>query len=210
VFHAALAGPHATGAVLNIGGVANLTWMSGPSHLVGFDTGPGNGMIDDWVKRRRGWSMDRDGALAASGRVNERALADLMSHPYFDAPPPKSLDRFDFSAAPVEALSDEDGAATLTAFTAAAVAHSLQLCPAMPSRLLVTGGGRHNQSLMEELRRRTGLDVQPVEAVGWQGDAIEAQGFAYMAVRCLKKLPITFPGTTGVREPLSGGRIVAP
>ena len=154
--------------------------------------------------------MDRNGAIAAAGRVNDAALAKLLDHPYFTAAVPKSLDRFAFSTAPVADLSAEDGAATLTAFTAATVALALRVCPAIPAKLLVTGGGRHNPTLMRELKARAGVEVAPVESVGWQGDALEAQGFAYMAVRCLKKLPITFPGTTGVRAPMTGGRVVAP
>ena len=209
IYHAALAGDRPT-AVLNIGGVANLTWVDrGAGGLVGFDTGPGNGLIDDWVKARLGLPMDRDGAVAARGRVDEGIVAHLMTHPYFAAPAPKSLDRFAFSTAPLAHLSTEDGAATLAAFTAEAVARGLKLCAAA-QRLLVTGGGRRNPVLMAELKRRTGLDVAAVESVGWHGDVLEAEGFAYMAVRCLKKLPITFPGTTGVSRPLTGGRIAKP
>lgn len=211
VYHAALVGAGARAAVLNLGGVGNLTWVDRASgNLIGFDTGPGNGLIDDWVLAKRGVSMDKDGAIAAAGRVNDAALAKLLDHPYFTAPVPKSLDRFAFSTAPVAALSVEDGAATLVAFTAATAALALRVCPALPEKLLVTGGGRHNPTLMRELKARSGIDVAPVESVGWQGDALEAQGFAYMAVRCLKKLPITFPGTTGVSAPMTGGRVVAP
>lgn len=209
VYHAALAGDLPT-AVLNIGGVANVTWIDRKTGaLIGFDTGPGNGLIDDWVKARLGLPMDRDGAIAAGGRVDEGILAQLMAHLYFSAPAPKSLDRFAFSTAPLAHLSTEDGAATLAAFTAESVARGLKLCGAA-RRLLVTGGGRRNPVIMQELKRRTGIDVAPVEAVGWHGDVLEAEGFAYMAVRCLKKLPISFPGTTGVRQPLTGGRIAQP
>jgi anhydro-N-acetylmuramic acid kinase len=215
-YHAALAGSETEGlAILNIGGVANVTCIgvangSDIPDLLGFDTGPGNGLIDDWVGKRLGLSMDKDGAVAAAGNVNEAVLAKLMDHPYFAAKPPKSLDRFAFDVSPVAGLSTEDGAATLTAFTAEAVARSLGHCPTCPARLLVAGGGRHNPTLMNELRKRTGVDVASVETIGWQGDAIEAQGFAYLAVRSLRGLPITFPGTTGVASPLKGGRIAAP
>jgi anhydro-N-acetylmuramic acid kinase len=214
-YHAALTGSAACGqAVLNIGGVANVTWVGTASadapDLLGFDTGPGNGLIDDWVRTRLGLSMDKDGAVAAAGQVDEQALARLMDHPYFSAKPPKSLDRFAFTLVPVEHLSTADGAATLTAFTAASVASGLRHCPRAPQRLLVTGGGRHNPTLMDALRHHTGLKVEAVEAVGWQGDALEAQGFAYLAVRCLRGLPITFPGTTGVTKPLHGGLIAMP
>lgn len=215
-YHAALAGSDTVGlAILNVGGVANVTCIGVAKDndipdLLGFDTGPGNGLIDDWVGKRLGLAMDKNGELAAAGRVDEAALAKLMDHPYFAAKPPKSLDRFAFDVSPIDDLSTEDGAATLTAFTAEAAARSLKMCPASPGRLLVTGGGRHNPTLMKELQKRTGIAVASVDTLGWQGDAIEAQGFAYLAVRSLRGLPITFPGTTGVASPLKGGRIAAP
>jgi anhydro-N-acetylmuramic acid kinase len=210
VYHAALAGEGRT-AVLNLGGVGNVTWIDrAAERFIGFDIGPGNGLIDDWVKARLGLPMDRDGAVAAKGKADATLLAQLMAHPYFAAPAPKSLDRFDFSAAPLAHLSTEDGAATLTAFTAESVACGLALCPSQPDRLLVTGGGRHNPTLMAEIARRAGVPTVPVETVGWQGDVLEAQGFGYMAVRRLRDLPITFPGTTGVRQPLCGGRVANP
>ncbi len=214
-YHAALsAAESGHQAVLNIGGVANVTCVGTPSadapDLLGFDTGPGNGLIDDWVGARLGLAMDKDGAVAAAGQVDEKALARLMDHPYFAARPPKSLDRFAFTLDPVKHLSTEDGAATLTHFTAASVAAGLCHCPHAPQRLLVTGGGRRNPTLMQALRHHTGVTVEAVETVGWQGDALEAQGFAYLAVRCLRGLPITFPGTTGVATPLHGGRIATP
>jgi anhydro-N-acetylmuramic acid kinase len=200
-------------AVANIGGVANLTWIparNSAGELLGFDTGPGNGMIDDWVRARLGLAMDRDGAVAKSGAVDEAALTKLLAHPYFDAPAPKSLDRFAFDVGVLQGASTADGAATLTAFTAATIARGLALCPELPARLLVTGGGRHNTVLMAALRERSHLPVDAVETVGWQGDVLEAQAFGYLAVRCLKQLPITFPGTTGVARPLTGGRIAHP
>jgi len=215
-YHAALsAAESGNQAVLNIGGVANVTWVgaeaSAEAHdLLGFDTGPGNGLIDDWVALRLGLSMDTDGAVAAAGKVDAQALARLMDHPYFAAKPPKSLDRFAFTSEPVKHLSTPDGAATLTHFTAASVAAGLRHCPRAPQRLLVTGGGRRNPALMDALRHHTGVKVEAVETVGWQGDALEAQGFAYLAARCLRGLSITFPGTTGVTKPLHGGRIATP
>ena len=215
-YHAALTGSRADGAVvLNIGGVANITWIgpsddSDSSNFLGFDTGPGNGLINDWVGQRLGLAMDRDGVIAAKGRVDEDVLRALMGHPYFAEKPPKSLDRLAFDLAHLAHLSTEDGAATLAAFTAAAVAHGLVHCPSRPARLLVTGGGRHNPVLMSALKRFTGLPPAPVEDVGWEGDVLEAQGFAYLAVRSLRGLPITFPGTTGVAAPLKGGRLAKP
>jgi anhydro-N-acetylmuramic acid kinase len=130
----------------------------------------------------------------------------LLDHPYFDAPPPKSLDRHDFSLAGLRGLPAADGAATLAAFTAGAVGRAVEHLPAPPARWLVCGGGRHNPTVMAALRRRLGR-VDPVESVGWRGDSLEAEAFAYLAVRSLDGLPLSFPGTTGVPAPTAGGRL---
>jgi anhydro-N-acetylmuramic acid kinase len=191
-------------AVLNIGGVSNITHI-GEGALLAFDTGPGNGPLDDWAMRHLGKPMDAGGALARTGAVNAAVLAQLLAQPYFNKRPPKSLDRLDFDLSPVESLSAAEGAATLVAFTAAAIAAGLHHLPEVPARWLVTGGGRHNPVLMEALRQRLGVPVEPVEAVGWRGDMLEAEAFAYLAVRNLKGLPLTEPGTTGVPKPLTGG-----
>jgi anhydro-N-acetylmuramic acid kinase len=207
LYHAALAAalPKPL-AVLNLGGVGNLTWI-GPDadRMLAFDTGPGNALIDDWAARHSGRPVDLDGALARAGRVAEDALAELLDHPYFALPPPKSLDRGAFDPAPVAGLSAADGAATLTAFTAAAVARACDHLPAAPERWLVTGGGRHNPALMAALAARLAAPVAAVEAVGWDGDALEAQAFAYLALRALDGLPLSLPGTTGVARPVTGG-----
>lgn len=212
VYHAALARRHALpAAILNVGGVANITFIgTHPDALAGFDTGPGNGLIDDWVGERLGLTMDQDGAVAAKGCVHGEIIARMMRHPFFDRRPPKSLDRFSFSASDLSHLGAEDGAATLTAFTAASVARALAHCPQRPQKLFVTGGGRHNPTLMAFLAEQTGLAVSSVDELGWNGDALEAQAFGYLAVRCLRGLPLSFPGTTGVATPTRGGRIVAP
>ena len=207
LYHAALAtGLERPLAVLNLGGVGNVTWLGeGPQEIVAFDTGPGNALLDDWAARHTGEAVDRDGALAAAGRVDEAALAALMADDYFVVPPPKSLDREDFDPTPVARLSAADGAATLTAFTAASVAAALPHLAAAPRRWLVTGGGRRNPSLMARLHEALGAPVEPVEAVGWNGDALEAQAFAYLAVRSLLGLPLSLPTTTGVPRPITGG-----
>ena len=154
--------------------------------------------------------MDAGGAVAARGRVHEDIVNAMLAAPFFARKPPKSLDRFDFSLKPVAGLSPEDGAATLTAFTAATVVRGLAHCPERPGRIFVAGGGRHNDTLMQMLAARSGAIVAPVDALGWQGDALEAQAFAYFAVRTLRGLPLTFPGTTGVNAPLSGGKLAKP
>ncbi|RMD63316.1 MAG: anhydro-N-acetylmuramic acid kinase [Alphaproteobacteria bacterium] len=214
LYHAALAADlDKPLAVLNLGGVGNVTWIGpgdGPGGDVGaallaFDTGPGNALIDDWTARHVAQPFDRDGALARAGRVDEKALAMLLDHPYFDRSPPKALDRDAFDMAPLHGLSAADGAATLTAFTAAAVAAAGAHFPSPPRRWLVTGGGRRNPALMAALAARLKAPVAPVEAVGWDGDALEAQAFAYLALRSLDGLALTLPGTTGVTRPICGG-----
>lgn len=216
VYHAALAAElDQPVAVLNVGGVANVTWIGarGPEDLLAFDTGPGNGPLDDWIARHTGQSHDTDGRLALAGRVDEARLIRLMDHPYFGRAAPKSLDRTDFDPhvdGIVDGLSVEDGAATLTAMTAAAVVQSESLLPRPPLRWLVTGGGRHNPALMDTLGRWLTAPVDPVEAVGWDGDALEAQAFAFMAARFRRLLPITYPGTTGAPWPLVGGKLYRP
>lgn len=206
LYHAALAGTlEKPIAVLNLGGVGNVTWI-GEDEILAFDTGPANALIDDWALRHTGEACDRDGALARSGRVDEAHLGRFLTHPFFSRTPPKSLDRDDFAGFVPQALGPADGAATLTAMTAASVARALEHLPRPPRRWLVTGGGRHNPVLMAELARRLGAPVEAVEQAGWNGDALEAQAFAYLAVRSLEGLPLSLPGTTGVSTPMTGGR----
>jgi anhydro-N-acetylmuramic acid kinase len=198
-------------AVLNIGGVANVTWIGEAAQaLLAFDTGPGNALIDDWTRRATGRPYDADGALARAGRVDEGALGALLEAPYFARRPPKSLDRNDFGLDPVARLTGADGAATLAAFSAGAVARAVGHMPAPPKRWIVTGGGRRNPTLMAALRDVLGTEVVAAEVVGWDGDALEAQAFAYLAVRSLKRLPLSFPGTTGVPAPQVGGVLHRP
>jgi anhydro-N-acetylmuramic acid kinase len=210
IYHQALLrriGAHGDVAVLNLGGVANITWWDGADTLIAFDAGPANAPINDFVKGIGLGEMDRDGTLALRGEVDEPRLAELLKHPYLRAPYPKSLDRFDFSAAMAEGLGPADGAATLTAFTAGAVGMALDLLPQRPKRLVVCGGGRHNPAIMAMLATRARVEAVPAEAVGWRGDAVEAECFAFLAVRVLRGLPISFPTTTGAPQPLQGGRI---
>ncbi len=212
-YHAALA--EASGlekplGVLNIGGVANLTLIGADGGLTAFDTGPGNGLIDAWMADQRGVAMDEGGAASATGRVLEAGLDELLAHPHFALEGPKSLDRWDFSLDPARNLTVEDGAATLAEFTARTVALGLEAVGDRPKRLIVCGGGRKNPDLMARIARACGVQVQPAEAVGWRGDLIEAEAFAYLAARTQKGLPISWPDTTGAPAPLTGGRIVQP
>ncbi|MDF1751052.1 MAG: anhydro-N-acetylmuramic acid kinase, partial [Alphaproteobacteria bacterium] len=177
-------------AILNLGGVGNITFLeSSEKDPVAFDTGPASALLDDWISQQGAGSMDQDGRISGSGAVNKDALDLLMANPYFDQPYPKSLDRNAFDPAPVAGLSLEDGAATLAAFTVESVARGIELLPVQPVRILVAGGGRHNPTFMTGMAKGLALSVEPVEAVGWNGDALEAQAFAYMAVRSSLGLP---------------------
>jgi len=197
-------------AVVNIGGVANVTYVGANGQLIAFDTGPGNAAIDDWASRHTGDAMDRDSKLARAGRVNAVVLGAMLAHEFFSRPPPKSLDRNDFTFDPVSALSAEDGAATLTAFTAAAIARAAEHFPQEPKRWIVCGGGRHNPFLMEQLRKRVSAPLQSADTLGWRGDSLEAEAFAYLALRSMKGLPLSLPTTTGVPRPMTGGRLHSP
>ena len=202
-------------AFLNLGGVANLTWLDpraeapeAPGALLAFDTGPASAPLDDLMAARLGRPFDEGGALAATGTVDERVI-EAMPPLAAEGERPRSLDRGDFAAlsAAVEGLSDARAAATLTAAAAEGVARGLALCPTRPRRLLVTGGGRRNGAMMAAVAERCGLRAEPVEALGLDGDMLEAQAFAFLAARVLRGLPTSFPGTTGVRRPVTGGRV---
>ena len=203
-------GHPAPAAVLNIGGVANITLVSPGGEIAAFDTGPGNGMIDLLFQSRGAGRYDQGGRAAAAGQADEAVLRTLLGHAYFAAPPPKSLDRHDFPLEALDGLSLEDAAATLTAFTAASAAKGLEHARETPSSLIVAGGGRHNPEIMRALRERTPVEVIAAEDAGWRVDAIEAEAFAYLAARTARGLPISFPRTTGVPRPMPGGRIARP
>ena len=193
--------------ILNWGGVGNVTYLGARGEIIAFDTGPANALIDDFVAERLGVGYDKGGALAAAGRADEALAARFMRDPYFDRPPPKSLDRNHFHglAGAVRALSDADGAATLAAFTVEATAAAARHFPVQASRWLVSGGGRRNPTMMRALAERLAARVEPIEAIGYDGDVVEAQGFAYLALRSREGLPISLPTTTGAPRPLTGG-----
>ncbi len=197
-------------AVLNIGGIANITWIGAGGELHAFDCGPGNMLLDEWALRHTGQPLDRDGALARAGRVDAKRLQAALDHPRLREPPPRSLDRLDFDLSPVEGLSPADGAATLVALTAACVQRAFAWLPAPPRQLFVTGGGRLNPALMQALRERLCAVVFPIEVLGLDGDALEAECMAYLAVRVRRRLPTSFPTTTGVPRPSCGGRFARP
>ncbi len=207
VYHRALAAKvrERPVAFVNIGGVANVTWIGRDGSLLAFDTGPGNALLDDWMLQHTGVARDEGGQLAATGTIHELSLAAYLAWPFFAVPPPKSLDRNAFPTDIVAGLSPADGAATLTAFTAESIALARAHFPEPPELWIVCGGGRRNGTLMAWIAQRTGAAVVPAEALGFDGDNMEAEAWAYLAVRSLERLPLTFPGTTGVAAALTGG-----
>ncbi|MGB5902940.1 MAG: anhydro-N-acetylmuramic acid kinase [Xanthobacteraceae bacterium] len=214
VYHRALAqsldreGPV---VLVNIGGVSNITYIDGTDVLIACDTGPGNALLDDFVLRTLGKPFDCEGRLAAQGTVDQTWLAASLSHPFFAKPPPKSLDRNDFATLRLESSDAADGAATLTAFTAASIAAIVPLLPKPPQSWIVVGGGARNLTLLRMLRERLApATVETGDQLGWSSDAIEAQAFGYLAARGLKGLPLSYPATTGVPMPMTGGLIAQP
>ena len=187
---ALLAGEEQPVAVLNIGGVSNITYIDDAVGFIGFDCGPGNALMDDFIKARTGAEYDSDGAAAKSGAVDQDILAAFLADPYFTQAPPKSLDRDHWSAVLVKDLSTEDGMATLLAMTAESVCKSFDYLPANPNKIYASGGGRKNAFLVQSLAERSGVAVEDIDALGCNGDAIEAEGFAYLAVRALLNLPL--------------------
>lgn len=206
-YHRALtaAMPQRPVAVVNIGGVANVTWIGADRRLLAFDTGPGSALIDDWMQRNSGFAFDQDGGAALRGRIDEDVVRFYLSNSYFASAPPKSLDRNAFPAEVLHGHSLEDGAATLAAFTARAIAKAREHMPAEPEVWIVSGGGRKNRAIMSMLAESVHHAVVPAEAVGIDGESVEAEAWAYLAVRSAKCLPLTFPETTGVEAPITGG-----
>jgi anhydro-N-acetylmuramic acid kinase len=219
VFHRALMRtlqrPHPV-AVLNLGGVANITFIDGENDPIACDTGPANALIDDFMRSRDGAARDADGRAAAAGRVDMAAIERLLAHPFFAQACPKSLDRNDFrewvgAHAGLAGKSTEDGAATLTMLTAATVARIVDVLPRAPQSWIVAGGGARNPTLVGMLTERLApACVETADQVGWSADALEAQAFAFLAVRSLKGLPLTFPTTTGAPKPMQGGVLAKP
>jgi anhydro-N-acetylmuramic acid kinase len=191
-------------AVLNLGGVGNVTYINS-DEILAFDTGPGNALIDDFVSEVVGADFDKDGKIAAAGNADQNIVQKLLAHDFFKTKPPKSLDRNAWDINAVKGMAAEHGAATLASFTVQAVKKALEYLPAKPKEWLVTGGGRHNKFIMRELVKALEAPVKPVEDKGWNGDAMEAEGFAYLAVRSLLKEPLSLPTTTGVPKPITGG-----
>lgn len=214
VYHRALtggldcAGPI---VVVNIGGVSNITYIDGEDTLIACDTGPGNALLDDYVFRVTGQPFDQDGRLASQGDADTDWVERALGHPFFALPPPKSLDRNQFAALALPEMSVRNGAATLTAFTAGAIARIIPHLPKEPRAWIIAGGGVRNLAMMRMLRHRLApASVEAADALGWAGDAIEAQAFAFLAARSLRGLPLSYPATTGVPRPMTGGVMARP
>lgn len=213
IYHRALVSvlddpPDCAVGVINLGGVANITFVPKGARgidLIAFDCGPGNGLLDEWVALKTGDAMDKDGALAQAGRIHTDILRMMLLAPYLRRKPPKSLDRYDFKLDSVLRLLPEDGAATLTAFTAACIRQSEKFLPELPGEWIICGGGRNNPAMMTALKEALDAPVLTAEEMGWRGDDLEAECFAYLAVRSLKKLPLSYPNTTRVAAPKCGG-----
>ena len=200
-------------AIANLGGVANVTWIAASlreEDMMACDTGPGNSLCDVWMRQHFGISYDVDGAAASRGRAHHDIVANWLRDPFFSAPAPKSLDRNRFvsALADLAGMSGDDGMATLSKFTVAALAASRALFPESPASWLVTGGGRHNRFLLGEMRATMGVQVEPIEVIGGQGDVLEAQAFAYLAIRSLRNKPLSWPNTTGVARSMRGGVVI--
>lgn len=207
VYHGALlATRKVPAAIVNIGGIANVTWTDGERYCA-FDSGIGNARIDDWVSERTGARYDADGLLGLRGNVDEAIVGAALADPYYLRQPPKSLDRDELLVSSIDGLSLEDGAATLAAVTADAIARSVQFLPAAPEEWIIAGGGRLNQAIMRRLRAKIAQPILVAEDAGIDGDAVEAHLMAYLAARFIAGLPSTYPQTTGVRRPVICGRL---
>ena len=210
LYHRALALPlEKPVAIVNIGGVSNITYID-TNDILAFDTGPGNALMNDWVKARTGAEYDKDGLIAGKGKADAAVLQAYLAHQYFSQLPPKSLDRDQWTTAGVQHLSLADATATLAAFTIQSIVKALDHLPQPPKAWYITGGGRHNKTLMQGLRDALGVPVEPVEALGWNGDSMEAEGFAYLGALADSGKPISLPTTTGVPQPMTGGRKWSP
>lgn len=211
VYHRALAAslPERPVVFVNIGGVSNVTWIGPKGDMIAFDTGPGNAPIDDWAMKHTGVARDFDGKLAATGTPNESIIVQFFNQSYFNMAPPKSLDRNSFAGIRMDALSPGDGAATLVEIIARSIAKATSWLQEAPKAWIVCGGGRHNPAIMKALQKKL-PNVQPAEAYCFNGDSVEAEAWAYMAVRSQKKLPLSFPMTTKVSQPMTGGILALP
>jgi len=209
IYHQALlekSGADLPAAVLNIGGVSNITLVTKGGELLATDCGPGNGPLDSWVQMCGRGTYDKDGALALSGVPDFALIEKWLSRAFFTKPLPKSADRWDFDVlSDLESHTPQNGAATLAAFTAVAIAQSVTYYEQPIDTLIVCGGGRKNTAIMAALCEQNIGKIMSAEQTGWRGDDLEAEAFAYLAVRSTLGLALSYPGTTGATKPMCGG-----
>jgi len=201
-------------AFVNIGGISNLTYIGGDGELIAFDTGPGNNLIDQWVANTGGKAFDENGTIAADGNIVEAITKKYLDQSFFGNSVPKSLDRSDFSPLEQGAASLADGARTLAHISAASIFKACEHLPAIPHLWIISGGGRKNPHIIADLKEfaaeQNNGRVLLAEEVGLNGDTMEAEAWAWMAVRSLKGLPLTYPKTTGCSKPVTGGHLSEP
>jgi anhydro-N-acetylmuramic acid kinase len=198
---------------VNIGGISNLTSIGADGEIVAYDSGPGNTLIDQWVEAEAGVPFDQGGAIASEGQVIATLAERYLSHFFFTAEKRRSLDRNDFLPPGAHEAGLHDGARTLSHVSAAAILKSARHLPHRPKTYIVCGGGRLNRTIVGDLSRMAGdegAQVEVAEAFGFDGAGMEAEAWAYLAVRSLKGLPLTYPGTTGVKMPVTGGVLAKP
>jgi anhydro-N-acetylmuramic acid kinase len=213
IYHAALlqfANLVAPCAILNLGGVANITYWNGEENLAAFDCGPANGPINEWIEINGKGKYDKDGIIASQGKVDENLINQITSAPWFNEKFPKSLDRYDYSAKLVDNLTLFDGAATLCALVGASVEKAFKLLPKMPKSIVLAGGGRKNPRIINEIESRAQVVCIDADEIGLRGDAIEAECFGFLAVRSANKMPLSYPNTTGVAAATIGGKLAIP
>ncbi|MHA1553253.1 MAG: anhydro-N-acetylmuramic acid kinase [Alphaproteobacteria bacterium] len=196
-------------AIVNIGGVANYTRIGHDGLFTAADAGPGNALLDDFMRLRTGEAMDSGGQTAASGTADRSRIDAWLADPWFARSPPKSLDRDAFGHIDVSDQTTEDGAATLTGFTSGAIVKGI-VNAGGADLLVLTGGGAHNDTLVRYIAQAIDIEIKTADKLGWNGDTLEAQAFGFLAVRSVRGLALTFPGTTGVARPLTGGRLALP
>jgi anhydro-N-acetylmuramic acid kinase len=193
--------------IVNIGGISNVTYIGQEKEIVSLDTGPGNCLIDKilQLKSKNKKQFDKNGAIAFSGSIDKNILESYLNDPYYDSLPPKSLDINDFSISPLRSLSLEDSVSTLSELTALTIVNSLSFFSVKPKKIILCGGGRKNKYIFERIKQLSNIPTNNIDEYNINGDFIESQAFAYLAIRSFLKKHISFPETTGVSRPSTGG-----
>jgi len=193
--------------IINIGGISNITYLEDKNKIISFDSGPGGYLIDKWVKKHSSFEFDDKGLIAESGKLNENILGEILNNSYYKKNPPKSLDVKDFNLSDLNKLSFEDGCATLSMLTAKTICMAINNLKEKPNKILISGGGRKNSFIIKNIKNIAKSPVYLIDEFNFNGDFIESQAFAFLAIRSYMKKFITFPDTTGVSKPCLGGMI---